>query len=233
MSRIHPTFNCNRTKELFGEGHRSGPSVFTVWKRSSMSFQGTDGFTVFDEYGGLAFRVDNYSRKIGGCLGDGLVLMDGTGDALLTLAPKVLSMQRVWNAYGGDCTGGGRSRAFRQFSVREPWKFPILAGLKSKCQGGAEPEVKAEVFIGDARWPEYSVEGSFRRRSCCIRRRSTGDVIAKISRKSARANPRVMLEDEVFSLVVQPGLDNGLIMGLIVILDRICSGPVSPFMCCC
>lgn len=59
-----------------------------------MSFQGTDGFTVFDEHGRLAFRVDNYSRKrgcvgAGGGGGGGLVLMDGAGKALLTLTPKV------------------------------------------------------------------------------------------------------------------------------------------------
>jgi len=59
--------------------------VLTVWKRSSMSFQGTDGFTVFDPHGTLVFRVDNYSRKNG----YGLVLMDGVGNALLSLKPKV------------------------------------------------------------------------------------------------------------------------------------------------
>ena len=50
-----------------------------------MSFQGTDGFTVFDPNGTLVFRVDNYSRKNG----YGLVLMDGVGNALLSLKPKV------------------------------------------------------------------------------------------------------------------------------------------------
>lgn len=95
MSRIHPAVN-NNTPKLLGEGqydHHGCPSTFTVWKRSSMSFQGTDGFTVYDEYGTLAFRVDNYSRKNGflgsGGGGGGLVLMDGSGKALLTLTPKV------------------------------------------------------------------------------------------------------------------------------------------------
>ncbi|KAK4742524.1 hypothetical protein SAY87_000525 [Trapa incisa] len=217
MSRIYPAANSKTSPELVGECGRSSPSIFTVWKRSSMNLQGTDGFSVFDEHGQLAFRVDNYSRKIGGC-GD-LVLMDGAGNTLLTLAPEVLSMQRVWNAYEGDCTGGGRL-----FSVTKPWKFPtcLCLCLMSTFHGGVEPEVEAEVFMGDSRWPEYSVEGSFERRSCCVRKMSTGDVVAKISRK--KVNPTVLLEEEVFSLVVQSGLDNGFIMGLIVVLDRICCG---------
>jgi hypothetical protein len=66
------------------------PAVLTVWKRSSMTFQGTDGFTVFDHRGRLAFRVDNYSRKSSCITGSGgLVLMDGAGNALLTLKPQV------------------------------------------------------------------------------------------------------------------------------------------------
>jgi hypothetical protein len=80
MSRIHPDHDMLLKED----------AVLTVWKRSSMSFQGTDGFTVFDHHGRLAFRVDNYSRK-SCCItgGGGLVLMDGAGKALLTLKPQV------------------------------------------------------------------------------------------------------------------------------------------------
>lgn len=81
MSRIHPSeSNCNNLLR----NEKASPCALTVLKRSSMSFHGTDGFTVFDENGGLAFRVDNYSRK-----NHGLVLMDGPGTPLLTLKPQV------------------------------------------------------------------------------------------------------------------------------------------------
>uniref|UniRef100_A0A0E0CQ10 Uncharacterized protein n=1 Tax=Oryza meridionalis TaxID=40149 RepID=A0A0E0CQ10_9ORYZ len=33
--------------------------AYTVWKRSSIGFQGTDGFSVYDSAGKLVFRVDN------------------------------------------------------------------------------------------------------------------------------------------------------------------------------
>ncbi|PKI41014.1 protein LURP-one-related 5-like [Punica granatum] len=238
MSRIHPAVT-NKSSELLREIHEGGrcdsnqcPSKFTVWKKSSMSFEGTDGFTVFDEYGRLTFRVDNYSRKndrTGGG-GGGLVLMDGSGKALLTLRPKGLSMQRGWNAYGGDCTGRGQSRKFRLFSMRKSLAIPFL-DYNSSYKDEAKPELEAEVFIGGSRGPEFRIEGSFRRRNCCIRRTSTGEIVAKISRK--RVNPKVLLSNEVFSLVVQPGLDNGLIMGFIVVLDRICCRPIGPLLCSC
>ena len=101
MSRIHPSDQSRCHGHSLLRDHKESrrplhdhdkhhqlsppPTVLTVWKRSSMSFQGTDGFTVFDPNGTLVFRVDNYSRKNG----YGLVLMDGVGNALLSLKPKV------------------------------------------------------------------------------------------------------------------------------------------------
>lgn len=94
MSRIHPASTSSRAKTFLAktvEAHEGSPSLneLTVWKRSSMTFQGTDGFTVFDRSGRLAFRVDNYSRTRSFGEGGGLVLMDGAGNALLTLRPQV------------------------------------------------------------------------------------------------------------------------------------------------
>ena len=67
------------------------PAVYTVWKRSSMGFQGTDGFCVYDDAGRLAFRVDNYSRRRKLCAGE-LLLMDGQGTPLLSLRPQVIPL---------------------------------------------------------------------------------------------------------------------------------------------
>lgn len=98
MYRIHPDENRCEYRSRRGKNGGSGGGgdvvgalKLTVWKKSSMSFQGTDGFTVFDQRGRLVFRVENYSRK-GQCAhgGGGLVLMDGVGNALLTLRPQVI-----------------------------------------------------------------------------------------------------------------------------------------------
>lgn len=119
MSKIHPSYHPKilRRKRLVynkdddGEYNNNNrllpprvitsrprvdsPSIFTVWKKSSMSFQGTDGFTVFDKQGRLVFRVDNYTRRKNraiasrGSRSGGLVLMDAQGKPLLTLRPQV------------------------------------------------------------------------------------------------------------------------------------------------
>lgn len=105
MSRIHPSSE-NKNQLQYDSLEVVDPvpvpknTTLTVWKRSSMSFQGTDGFTVYDHHGGLAFRVDNYSRNnnvrdslsCSTSAGNGrgtLILMDGTGKPLLTLKPQV------------------------------------------------------------------------------------------------------------------------------------------------
>ncbi|RLM58792.1 protein LURP-one-related 5-like [Panicum miliaceum] len=94
-ARIHPS---ETTRPLIR--HRSGgdssgrasssPAAlrYTVWKRSSIGFQGTDGFSVYDAAGALAFRVDNYSRRRKIFVGE-LLLMDGQGSPLLALRPQV------------------------------------------------------------------------------------------------------------------------------------------------
>ena len=98
-TRIHPS---ETTRPLIrhrsGGGDPSGRASssaaataalrYTVWKRSSMGFQGTDGFSVYDAAGALAFRVDNYSRRRKIFVGE-LLLMDGQGSPLLALRPQV------------------------------------------------------------------------------------------------------------------------------------------------
>ncbi|KAL4190116.1 hypothetical protein AMTRI_Chr08g210480 [Amborella trichopoda] len=90
MSRIHPGKDKYSTEEQRATGP---PTVSTVWKKSSMGFRGTDGFTVFDRNGNIAFRVDNYTRN-SRCLTNGPVHMDGTGAALFTLCPKACRKRR-------------------------------------------------------------------------------------------------------------------------------------------
>ncbi|KAI9380731.1 hypothetical protein POPTR_016G143500v4 [Populus trichocarpa] len=246
MSRIHPSDQSRCHGHLLFKNHKLGsrtrplhdddddkrsdqlsadPSVMlTVWKRSSMSFQGTDGFTVFDPHGTLVFRVDNYSRKNG----YGLVLMDGVGNALLSLKPKMLSMQYQWNAYRGD--QDGCERTSKVFSMRSP-------SVLSDFHAAGRKHV-AEIFMGtrlggrrhDQNMPDFKIQGSFRSRDCKIVKTCTGEVVARISRKRAN-NTTILLSDDVFSLVVQPGFDTHLIMAFVIVLDRISSKPFSPFLC--
>ncbi|XP_027176804.1 protein LURP-one-related 5-like isoform X1 [Coffea eugenioides] len=229
MSKIHPAENQGRhrpsrhlTTPIPDHPLRPGPSpsVLTVWKKSSMSFQGTDGFTVFDHCGRLVFRVDNYTRKSWAAASAGLLLMDGSGKGLLTLKPQLLSVQHQWTGYRGE-----DNRCSRAFTMRRP---PSLLIPRSACE--------AEVFIGEniketsERKPDLKAEGSFRRRNCKIVTTATGELVAQISRK--RINTTLLLSDDVFTLVVHPGFEPDLVMAFVIILDRICCQTnYAPILC--
>ncbi|XP_077239218.1 protein LURP-one-related 5-like [Tasmannia lanceolata] len=213
MSKIYPTQN---------KYHARGPipadqsSVLTVWKKSSMAFQGTDGFSVFDKEGKLVFRVDNYSRK-NRCLTGALVLMDGAGRALFTLRPQILSMHDQWNGFEGD--GGSKIR-------------PRMQSFSMRRRSILQRNDAADIFRGGpgdhVLRPDFRIEGCFWRRNCKIRD-GTGEVAAEISRK--KVNNTILLSEDVFSLEVQPGFDCKLIMAFVVLMDRIGRKPFAPALC--
>ncbi|EES09156.2 protein LURP-one-related 5 [Sorghum bicolor] len=186
----------------------------TVWKRSSMGFHGTDGFSVYDAAGALAFRVDNYSRRQKLFAGE-LLLMDGHGAPLLALRPQIFSMHDQWNCYNASEEGQAKTTSsHRLFSMR---KCSVL-------QKGHEAEVS---MSGSSCSTSFWVEGCFRRRSCKIRN-GDGEEVARITRKKSNS---LTLGDDVFSLVVQPGVDCAMIMAFVVVLDRICWKPYTPLIC--
>lgn len=246
LSRVHSATTAaavaagKRCRELWREKNKiegdTGQGIlFTVWKRSSMSFQGTDGFTVFDRRGSLAFRVDNYTRKsslcVSGGVSGGLVLMDGSGKPLLTLKPQLLSMQHQWNGYKG-ADEYGKSSKTKVFSMRRPSFLIHTSGCEAEVfmETAAMP---APADISQAPPPtalaDFRIEGSFRRRNCKIKNQS-GKLAAKIVRKRT-ANTTILLSDDVFSLEVQPGFEVELIMAFVIILDRICAKPFAPVLC--
>jgi hypothetical protein len=45
------------------------------------------------------------------------------------------------------------------------------------------------------------------------------------------ASRPVSLGDDVFSLVVRPGVDAATVMAIVVVMDRICRRPYAPMAC--
>ncbi|CAM0151231.1 unnamed protein product [Urochloa decumbens] len=233
-TRIHPSSETTRPPLFPHRGAGAGASSssaaaaalrFTVWKRSSIGFQGTDGFSVYDAAGVLAFRLDNYSRRPKLFAGE-LLLMDGQGAPLLALRPQIFSMQDQWNCYkASEESQGKRTISHQLFSMR---KCSVL-------QKGHEAEVSifgcgtASGHTGQG--PSFLVEGCFRRRNCKIRN-SAGEEVARIMTKNVEtASDSLTLGDDVFSLVVEPNVDCTMIMAFVVVLDRICWKPYTPMIC--
>ncbi|KAK1562754.1 hypothetical protein Q3G72_016519 [Acer saccharum] len=240
MSKIHPSSGNNLLlREKEEEDMR--PCMLTVWKRSSMSFQGTDGFTVFDKQGRLVFRVDNYSRSSRCVAAGGLLLMDGAGNALLSLKPQpqILSMQYQWSGYREEdgcgkikrssSSSSGMSKVFTMRSSSLLFKDGAAeVFMMGSDSGPTKRRKQAQHSISTP--PDFKIEGCFRSRNCSIRT-ANGDLVAKIARKRA-ANSTILLTDDVFTLVVHPGYGTDLVMAFVVILDRISSKPYTPVFLC-
>lgn len=90
----------------------------------------------------------------------------------------------------------------------------------------------AVVFIGgNFPVPTFYLEGDYSKRSCKIRVAATRQVAAEICRK--QVNPAVLLGSDVFSLIVQPGFDNELMMAFIIVMDRMSRKRLFiPGLCC-
>lgn len=136
----------------------------------------------------------------------------------------MLSMQYQWNAYREEGEEGSYGKRSRVFSMMR--RSPVF------FHNGKD---EAEVYMGSGRskkvqsnTPDFTIEGSFRRRSCKIKN-ANGEVTAKIARK--RVNSTILLSDDVFSLIVQPGFPTHLVMAFVIVLDRICSKPFAPVFC--
>lgn len=82
MPKVHPNIASEGPKR---DSDRQVEEILTVWKKSLLF--NCNGFTVFDAKGNLVFRVDNY---VAGKSGE-IVLMDGSGEPLLTVRRKVYS----------------------------------------------------------------------------------------------------------------------------------------------
>ncbi|AQK57069.1 Protein LURP-one-related 2 [Zea mays] len=240
-TRVHPSDAVGGRATAASSGLQGqAPAVYTVWKRSSMGFQGTDGFSVYDATGSLAFRVDNYSRRRKLFAGE-LLLMDGRGAPLLALRPQILSMRDQWNCYRATSEepSGDNDQSFRRRRRQQQLFFSMRQC--SLVRGTDEVEVHMAAASGTSaaqqQVPSFTVQGSFWRRSCKIRRGGDGDgdgeEVARISRKKAAgaAPAPVTLGEDVFSLTVVPGADCAMVMAFVVVMDRICQRPYRPLMC--
>ncbi|KAG0467459.1 hypothetical protein HPP92_018426 [Vanilla planifolia] len=208
--RIHPK---GRRPE---EGEVESPArAWTVWKKSSMAFVGTDGFSVYDGDGKLAFRVENYARMSKYRLGE-ILLMDAVGRPVICLRPKILSMHDQWNGYVGD---GGNRRACSNsllFTMKRP---SVLCGSGKAVvflRGSDERSMPWGRVLG----PDFIIEGSFRTR-CCEIHGVGGEALAWTSPKKVGSS--MTLGDDVFALIVVPGVSHELIVAFIVVMDRMYS----------
>ncbi|KAG0457720.1 hypothetical protein HPP92_022599 [Vanilla planifolia] len=179
----------------------SEPKVLTVWRKSLLF--NCSGFTVYDGKGNLVFRVDIYPSSSR----NDIVLMDSAGKPLFTVRRKKLSLADHWHIYDGEAVTERPRFSARKHLTLLPYKSNSKEVARvMPCRGP-----------GSKDGPIYSVEGSFSQRACVVldeRRRQ----VAEIKRKEAVEG--ATFGGDVFRLVVQPGLDAGLAMAVVILLEQ-------------
>ncbi|XP_073051406.1 protein LURP-one-related 8-like [Primulina eburnea] len=182
----------------------------TVW-RKSLIFSCINGFTVIGSDGSLVYRVDNYSR-----CSDQVVLMDGSGNPIFTICRrrKLRLVDWSWLVYDGEVS---KSR------INSSSSKPIFYVRKNMKILGKSSKVLAYVYDGvlyDKKCA-YTIEGSYTHRMCKILDESRS-VLAEIKRKQDAAGG-VSFGLEVFVLSFRPGLDSGVAMAIVSLLDQMFS----------
>ncbi|KQK21733.1 hypothetical protein BRADI_1g62740v3 [Brachypodium distachyon] len=179
--------------------------VFTIWMKSLL-LNGS-GCTVFDSCGRVVYRVDNYggssSRLHGRRSAEAVCLMDVTGSVVLQLLRKKFGR---WEGHrSGWCPAPAAA------PDQEPW-FTV----DSKAWGSWRHGPRCEFFRSDDGRPvRYKMADGGRRAASRIVDEATGLAVAEVKRKLTATG--VSLGEDVLTLVVEPGVDRELIVGLLVV----------------
>eukprot|EP01018_Ginkgo_biloba_P027831 Gb_27559 [translate_table: standard] len=194
MPQVHPHLNLPSSSR--NQCASATPTALTVWKKS-LVFNG-DGFTVFDSTGNLVFRVDNYASKPS----HQVLLMDRAGNVEMAMRRKRLCIYDRWEAFRGD-----------MFDPRE-----MLFSVKKSSLISVKMR-SAKVWLNSneqtTQW-DYKIEGSLCRPSRTIYSAS-GSIVAELKQKQTTS--QVPIGDELYHVVVQPGMDQMLFMGFIVVFN--------------
>ncbi|XP_039014252.1 protein LURP-one-related 8-like isoform X2 [Hibiscus syriacus] len=198
MTRVYPnaSFTSGVSERLpkllpIPESDKTEETILTVWKKSLLF--NCNGFTVFDSKGNLMFRVDNY---MDGHKGE-ILLMDATGNPLLTIRRKKMSLGDSWLIYEGEASVNPRLCARKSINI-----------LNKNCL----------AYVNNNNNLVYEIEGSYSQRSCSVYDDSRR-LVAEIKKKEAVKG--VAYGTDVFRLVVQPGhIRTDFSMALVILLDQ-------------
>ncbi|CAI0476338.1 unnamed protein product [Linum tenue] len=167
-----------------------------MWMKSLV--MNGNGCTIYDQNGAVVYRVDNYQKKGG----REVCLMDLKGNLVFTIlrtASLLLCpfLSRTWKGYRRD-------EETASFSVARRTKRLFATGL---C---------CEVVSCDGR---YKMEASSGGKLTAFKITDvvSGGVVAEAKRKqstSTAGRRGVLLGSDVLTLVVRPGVDRSLVLGL-------------------
>lgn len=183
-------------------------SEFLVRKRPCAVNGG--GFVVTDRAGGNeVFRVEG----CGPLVKHQAVLKDGEGKPILTLKRKVgvvevFSFHKQWKGFVRDEINDGQEKPI----------FKVTASSLS-CSENHPIRVSLTNPSNHKKRPEYEIVGSFTERACGIYDDSNS-IVAEVKVNNSITNVMGIMKD-IYSVVVQPGVDQAFVFGLVAVLDKI------------
>ncbi|KAL2235393.1 protein LURP-one-related 11-like [Sesamum indicum] len=200
MAKVHP--RTSTTSSSCHENSSSEREVFTVWMKSLVV--GSNGCTVFNSKGEIVFRVDNYQTR---CSSE-VLLMDYNGRVLFSIKRKKLLIFRSWEGYRWTNS---------EFDEEEGEWFKV----KRKCKFFRRGISSCHVILGCNKTRGrrcYTVLGLEGKPTIKITD-CTGRVLAEVMQKQSFGG--VSLGDDVLSLMVEPQIDQSLIMALVIVYAMI------------
>ncbi|KAK1351540.1 hypothetical protein POM88_054227 [Heracleum sosnowskyi] len=152
-------------------------------------------FGVTDANGNIMFKVKGKVMS----LRSRRVLLNASGDPIVSFQKKIMSMHSTWKVYRGD---SNESRDLL-FTARKSSLFQFKTQL--------------DVFLAsntskDNR--DFKIKGSWFEKSCTIYAGKSSTVIAKMHKKQSFSKDK-------FAMTVYPHVDYAFIVALIVILEEI------------
>ncbi|KAL4297789.1 hypothetical protein GQ457_12G027600 [Hibiscus cannabinus] len=201
MTRVYPNASFTGISERppklvpVPESDATEEVILTVWKKSLLF--NCSGFTVFDSKGNLVFRVDNY---MDGHKGE-ILLMDATGNPLLTIRRKKMSLGDRWLVYEGESFVNPRLCVRKSMNI-----------LNKNCLAYVIPLDNNNNNI------VYEIKGSYSQLSCSVYD-DNKRLAAEIKKKEAVKG--VAYGTDIFRLIVQPGhIKMDFAMALVILLDQ-------------
>ncbi|KAK4422630.1 protein LURP-one-related 11 [Sesamum alatum] len=207
MAKVHPKTSmvgssCNDHDEYSS----SERQVFTVWMKSLVI--SSNGCTVFNSNGDIVFRVDNYQTRR--CTQ--VLLMDFNGQVLFSIKRKKLLMFRSWEGYKWinskfDNEEGEWFKVKRECRLTSGRGSMITCHVSLGCNKTATTGNCSYKIVGLRGKPTVKITDG------------AGRVLAEVMQKQSQGG--VSLGDDVLSLMVEPQIDQSLIMALVIVYGMI------------
>ncbi|XP_019156028.1 PREDICTED: protein LURP-one-related 11-like [Ipomoea nil] len=196
-AKIHPQISSSSSNSC-SNYVTSKRETLTIWMKS-LVFHG-NGCTAYNSKGEIVFRVDNYQEKNS----TKVYLMDLHGQVLFSIQKQKLRIFGRWNGYKWN-SSSGLLKGRPWFQVRRSCRF-----LKRDLTCNVGVGSCDKIIHGNS----YMLKKSDGKSAFKIVDHSTGNTVAEVKQK--QSSQGLAFGEDVLSLVVEPQIDQSLIMAIIV-----------------